>query len=98
MRSARVLFGSRAVIAGVVLTALGLILGAVAKRNQGYYAATLIHEVPSVHWVKEWPNPLYDATAIIAWLLILVGLVWVVAGLIRYRNVQRQAGRALPPS
>ncbi|HTR20330.1 MAG TPA: hypothetical protein VMH88_05680 [Gemmatimonadales bacterium] len=98
MGGARGLFGSRAVVAGVVLTALGLILGAVAHRNQGYYTATLIHAVPSVHWVQGWPNTLYDAATIIAWLLVLVGLVWVVAGLIRYRNALRQAGPALPPS
>jgi hypothetical protein len=48
---------------------------------------------PITRWVPEWSNTLYDAAVIVAWLLILVGLVWVIAGLVRYWAVQRATTR-----
>lgn len=94
MRRFRTLFGSRAVIAGVSFVALGLILGAVANRHQGYYSTGLGRDgQPITRWVPEWSNTLYDAAVIVAWLLILVGLVWVIAGLVRYWAVQRAGAR-----
>jgi len=95
MRQARVLFGSRAVIAGVVLVAFGLILAQVAKRHQGFpgFYSNKRHIFDKT---PGWSPSLYDAAVVVAWLSILIGLVWVIAGLIRYWSVQRAASSPAP--
>jgi MFS superfamily sulfate permease-like transporter len=93
MRRVRTLFGSRAVMAGVSCVALGLILAQVAHRNQGEPALYGVNNKLIFRGTPGWSHTLYDAAVVAAWLLILIGLVWVIAGLVRYWTVQRAATR-----
>ena len=91
------LFGSRAVIAGLVLIAGGLILGRVADRNEGYpglYNAGRVVVRPT----PGWSDTAYDAALVAAWMLILIGLVWVIVALIRFWVTQRAQTRGRPLS
>jgi hypothetical protein len=89
----RTLFGSRAVIAGVSFVALGLILAQVAHRRQGGPTFYRVNNKLTLRGTPGWSNTLYDTAVVAAWMLILIGLVWVIAGLVRYWAVQRAATR-----
>lgn len=97
MRAALRLFGSRAVIAGMLLIGAGLILGRVAYRNQqspGFYTNGKMIE----RTAAGWSNTAYDTALIAAWMLILIGLVWVIVALVRFWAAQRAQGQAPRPS
>jgi len=91
MGRVRTLFGSRAVIAGVLFVAVGLILGQVADRHRGEPAFYRVNNKLILRGTSGWSHTLYDMAVVAAWLLILIGLVWVIAGLVRYWAVQRAA-------
>jgi hypothetical protein len=86
-------FGNRVVIAGILLVAAGLILAQVANRHQGEPALYGSNAKVIACAVPGWSHTTYDAAAVIAWLLILIGVVWVITGLVRYRNSQRTGTR-----
>jgi hypothetical protein len=91
MGRVRTLFGSRAVIAGVLLVAVGLILAQVANRHRGGPEFYRVNNKLILRGTPGWSHTLYDTAVVAAWLLILIGLVWVIAGLVRYWAVQRAA-------
>ncbi|HEX4436173.1 MAG TPA: hypothetical protein VH061_05190 [Solirubrobacteraceae bacterium] len=86
----RKLLGGRAVISGIAAVIAGLILAEVANRHRGGPTFTggarvVLRNAPG------WSDTLYDTSVVLAWSLILVGLVIVIAGLIRYAAKQRAA-------
>jgi hypothetical protein len=90
----RAWFGNRAVIAGVLLVAAGLILAQVANRHQGEPALYGPNATVIARSAPGWSHTTYDAAVVIAWLLILIGVVWVIAGLVRYWTTQRTSARS----
>lgn len=88
MASLRILLGGRVAIAGIATVVAGLVLAEVANRHRGepgFYEGgrTIVRRTPG------WSHTVYDTVVVLAWTSILVGLVIVIAGLIRYAAKQR---------
>ena len=83
MQRVRTLLGGRVVIVGIAAVIAGLTLAEVANRHRGEPSLSEGTRVIS-RGIPGWSHTLYDTSVVLAWSLILVGVVVVIAGLIRY--------------